>query len=891
MKYKKAAVSLVLLICFCLTGVFFFTDFFTTQTGGDYRNLTDVRSAYNADAEISQALERIKNSKEKAAVITRSDSGQRQIALTFDGLTDRTTMQQILDLLKKYDVRATFFVDGMQTAEDPQTVVNIKAEGHRIENYTLSGMIKMEKLPVERLVKDFSRAQKIIKVTTDRGPNLLKCNDTEYTDQLLQVAKACGFNSVVKSDIFLNAKQVNSLAAADNLVGAIRPGSIVSVKLKTNFEPIVSEQGKTDLKPAIDKQPGLKELSQQVELREKEIVDAVEKLLIALQKANYTTTYVENFPRNNIMPKPTKTTFLQNNLNDAIDSSQSYLIKLVSFIQEQVAALFNCRTAYAAELMNTGAAEIKVISTTEPALSYTFGGLSNESVVNDVLGRLKELGIKATFFVAEIEMKRYPQTLKKIIGNGHEIGIAVRPKEGEPLEETQQTIIRSRKILHEQFGVATNLVKQSSGAVSDTTKEAVASLDCKLIGQSVNAVQSKHKDYIAADQVMAEIFGKAMFSLGRGQIVYFRMDYYTNNRLVGDLIETIKQRKVDNIAYATSYDNPASNQANDSQYVIKPVGQILNNTKFVYQYPADPENIPARLRHNGPESGMNKYNFLDEAAKRYIGHEYVSDEDRMLGFTKMDTRRLDRSGFVHTAGRVIFLTFDDWGTDASINKILYVLRKHNVQATFFVVTNNVLYNPNLLRAMALQGHDIASHSDKHKPMVVRDAKTGKQAKTQDKEEYVKDLATSYQKLRDVTGDVIINGKPALTRFFRPPTLAISRMGFEALFETGYEYIISGSTSTVDYEAPSISRLVGTIRDGIYTKNGEVKKGAILVMHMGDSSAYTAMAVDILLTANAAKADTDPTKFEVGRLSDYIKDGYSQINRKQSLKLNSHDKVQ
>jgi hypothetical protein len=39
-----------------------------------------------------------------------------------------------------------------------------------------------------------------------------------------------------------------------------------------------------------------------------------------------------------------------------------------------------------------------------------------------------------------------------------------------------------------------------------------------------------------------------------------------------------------------------------------------------------------------------------------------------------------------------------------------------------------------------------------------------------------------------------------------------------------------------------------------------------------------------LTANEAKADSDPSKFKVGRLSDYLFDGYSQINPKKTLRL-------
>lgn len=861
-------------------GVFFFKDFLTTQTDKERRNITDVKSSYHADGEIAQALERMKNSQEKATFITHSNSGQRQIALTFDGLTDPTIVQQILDLLKKYNAKATFFVDGLQTAEDPQTVVIIKNQGHRIENYTLSGMVNMENLSVERLVKDFCQAQKIIKVTIDKEPNLLKCNDTKYTDQLLQVAKACGFNRVVKSDVFFNVKQINALTAAEDFVRNIRPGSIVSLKLKTNVEPIVNEKGKTELRPAIDKQPGLKQLSQPVDLGEKEIVDAVEKFLVALKKANYTTVYVEDFSKNNIIPKAVKTTFLQNTIKDAAQGkASSFLVKIAHLLQEQIAALFSYPTAYASEIVDNSDKELKMILTTEPALSYTFGGLSNEVVVDDVLRRLNDLGIKGTFFVMEVEIKKYPKIIGKIIENGHEIGIGIRPKNEETLDETCRNIMFSRTILQEQFGVTTNLVKQPWGAVSDTTKKAVSVLGCKLIGQSINVVQSKHKDYTSADQVMAEIFGKSIFSLARGQIIHFRMDYYTKDSLVGDLMETIKQGKVDNIAYVTFYDNPAHNPANDSQYRIKPVGEILKNTKLTYSYPVDLKKVPARLKSDGRVLRIDKENFLTEVSKRYIGNEYVDFEDRVLGFSKMDIRRLDESGLVHTVDNVIFLTFDDWGTDAAINKILYVLRKHNALGTFFILTNNILNNPNLLRTIALQGHDMGSHSDKHQAMAVRDLKTGKQVKTQDREEYRKDFATAYEKLENVIGDVTINGKPALTRFFRPPTLAISKMGFESLFETGYEYIISGSGNTYDYEAKNVSQLVKTMKDGVYTQHGEVKKGTILIMHMGDSSVYTPIALDILLTANEAKADSDPSKFKVARLSDYVTDGYSQINGK------------
>ena len=53
---------------------------------------------------------------------------------------------------------------------------------------------------------------------------------------------------------------------------------------------------------------------------------------------------------------------------------------------------------------------------------------------------------------------------------------------------------------------------------------------------------------------------------------------------------------------------------------------------------------------------------------------------------------------------MIFLSFDDWGTEQSLNELLYVLEKQNVKATFFIKTEYVDANPNLLRTIAVKGH-------------------------------------------------------------------------------------------------------------------------------------------------------------------------------------------
>ncbi len=319
------------------------------------------------------------------------------------------------------------------------------------------------------------------------------------------------------------------------------------------------------MKPAWDKQPGLKTLPQQIDTTEKEIVVAVERLLVSLNQAKYTMVDVETFPAKS---SGARTGVSIRSLSDLPATVHGYgstmLVKSLDFLREQLANLFGGRKAYAAANDGNRANEIKLIYTAEPAIAYSFSGLSNEQVVQDVLNRLKRIGSKATFFAMESELRQHPNLVKRIVANGHEIGLAIRPKDGLPVDSIRKQILSGQKLLQSQYGVKTNMLKQTLGAIRENTFQAAEDVGAVMIGHSVTAVQTKHKDYASADQVMAELFPKSMHSLARGQIVHFRMDYYTNKLLVGDLIEAIKKQKIDNIAFSTFYDKPA---------IIRPMSQ------------------------------------------------------------------------------------------------------------------------------------------------------------------------------------------------------------------------------------------------------------------------------------------------------------------------------
>ncbi|MDO8461386.1 MAG: polysaccharide deacetylase family protein [Deltaproteobacteria bacterium] len=63
---------------------------------------------------------------------------QNKIALTFDDGPNEPFTSQILDILKAYEVPATFFLVGKHVVQYPETVERMVREGHAIGNHTWS---------------------------------------------------------------------------------------------------------------------------------------------------------------------------------------------------------------------------------------------------------------------------------------------------------------------------------------------------------------------------------------------------------------------------------------------------------------------------------------------------------------------------------------------------------------------------------------------------------------------------------------------------------------------------------------------------------------------------------------------------------------------------------
>jgi peptidoglycan/xylan/chitin deacetylase (PgdA/CDA1 family) len=68
--------------------------------------------------------------------LPRADSGESRVALTFDDGPDPDVTPRVLEMLRQYGAKATFFCIGFKAERHPELVRAIVEQGHSVENHS-----------------------------------------------------------------------------------------------------------------------------------------------------------------------------------------------------------------------------------------------------------------------------------------------------------------------------------------------------------------------------------------------------------------------------------------------------------------------------------------------------------------------------------------------------------------------------------------------------------------------------------------------------------------------------------------------------------------------------------------------------------------------------------
>ncbi|PZD96444.1 polysaccharide deacetylase family protein [Paenibacillus sambharensis] len=115
----------------------------------------------------------------------------KRMALTFDDGPDAKYTTQVLDVLKEYNIKATFFVVGQQVERYPEVLRRIRDEGHEIGNHSF-GHANLRKLSKKGVEREINRGDEAIQGVLGEKPALFRAPYGITPDTLTDVLKKKG---------------------------------------------------------------------------------------------------------------------------------------------------------------------------------------------------------------------------------------------------------------------------------------------------------------------------------------------------------------------------------------------------------------------------------------------------------------------------------------------------------------------------------------------------------------------------------------------------------------------------------------------------------------------------------------------------------------------------
>ena len=145
-------------------------------------------------------------------------------------------------------------------------------------------------------------------------------------------------------------------------------------------------------------------------------------------------------------------------------------------------------------------------------------------------------------------------------------------------------------------------------------------------------------------------------------------------------------------------------------------------------------------------------------------------------------------------GNKIALTFDDGPHPQYTPLILDILREYNVHATFFLIGENAERNPELVRRILREGHEIGNHTYLHKNL--KEHTSG----------------GIYEEI-SMAEEAILRIADQRTKLLRPPGGLYDKQVCETAHRLDYD-IILWTVDTFDWKHPTPEEIIQTVESNV-----------------------------------------------------------------------------
>ena len=134
--------------------------------------------------------------------------------------------QELIDILGRYGVQATFFVVWDWVDKYPESVKALHDAGHEVMNHS-NTHAHMNQLSAQEIIADVEACNDKIEAVTGVRPTLIRPPYGEYNDQVISAIRSIGMEPIQWDVDSLDWKEISADEITQRVTSRVQSGSIV----------------------------------------------------------------------------------------------------------------------------------------------------------------------------------------------------------------------------------------------------------------------------------------------------------------------------------------------------------------------------------------------------------------------------------------------------------------------------------------------------------------------------------------------------------------------------------------------------------------------------------------------------------------------------------------
>ena len=151
---------------------------------------------------------------------------EKVCAISFDAAWGNEDTQALIDILARYNVKATFFCVGDWAEKYPESVKALHDAGHEVMSHS-NHHDHYNALTAQQIVEDVTASNERIAAATGVTPTLIRCPYGEYDDHVISAIRSMGMEPIQWDVDSLDWKDYDAGTICKRVRDKLAPGSIV----------------------------------------------------------------------------------------------------------------------------------------------------------------------------------------------------------------------------------------------------------------------------------------------------------------------------------------------------------------------------------------------------------------------------------------------------------------------------------------------------------------------------------------------------------------------------------------------------------------------------------------------------------------------------------------